>query len=104
VQRRAAKALRPEEAERISPDAIVQMLPLVPVGDAHFELVFAKVVMGWLEKEKEHTSLLELAARYASWALQARAGQARHAAGVLFAPAQPLGLVELVPLHMKCYS
>ena len=36
VQRRASKALTPEEAERVSGEALLGMLPLVPAEDALF--------------------------------------------------------------------
>ena len=96
VQRRAAKALKPEEAAHVSGDALLGMLPLVPAGDEHFELVFAKVVMGWLEKEEEHKSLLEIAARYAAWALYSHDGRERHKAGLLFKQPKKLDPLNLV--------
>ncbi len=99
VQRRAAKALTGEEAARVSGDALLGMLPLVSHDDAHFELVFAKVVMGWLEKEEEHKSLIEIAARYAAWALLSPEGQERHKAGVLFKQPKKLDPMNLVAVH-----
>ncbi len=90
VQRRAAKALSVEEAQRVSGDALLGMLPLPEAQGEFFELAFAKTVMGWLEKEEENKSLIELAARYAAWALYSEEGKKRHKAGVLFK--QPLKL------------
>ncbi len=84
VQRRAAKALTPDAASQVSGDALLGMLPILHHDDEFFELVFAKTVMSWLEKEEENKSLIEIAARYAAWALYSEAGQARHKAGVLF--------------------
>ena len=95
VQRRAAKALSPEEAERVSGEALLGMLPMPHAEDDYFELVFAKVVMGWLEKEEEHKSLLEIAARYGAWALYSDAGRKKHGKGLLFK--QPK---KLDPLHL----
>lgn len=90
VQRRAAKALSVEEAQRVSGDSLLGMLPLPNVDGEFFELAFAKVVMGWLEKEEENKSLIELAARYGAWALYSEEGKKRHKSGVLFK--QPLKL------------
>ncbi len=90
VQRRAAKALTLEEAQRVSGDALLGMLPLPEAQGEFFELAFAKTVMGWLEKEEENKSLLEIAARYAAWALYSEEGKKRHKSGVLFK--QPLKL------------
>lgn len=90
VQRRAAKALTPEAANQVSGDALLGMLPILHHDDEFFELVFAKTVMGWLEKEEENKSLIELAARYAAWALYSEEGKNRHKSGVLFK--QPLKL------------
>ena len=101
VQRRAAKALSAEEVERVSGEALLSMLPLVHADDAHFELVFAKVVMGWLEKEEEHKSLLELAARYAAWALLSTAGRKKHAAGILFKQPKKLDPQSLVAVDTE---
>ncbi len=96
VQRRAAKSLKQEEAERLNADAILQMLPLVPVEDEFFELAFARTIMGWMEKEEEHKSLLEMAARYAAWALLTEAGRARHGNGILFKQPRKLDAENLV--------
>lgn len=96
VQRRAAKALTPEAASQVSGDALLGMLPILQHDDEFFELVFAKTVMSWLEKEEENKSLIEIAARYAAWALYSEAGQARHKAGVLFKQPKKLDFENLV--------
>ncbi|MDE3016506.1 MAG: FAD-dependent oxidoreductase [Pseudomonadota bacterium] len=101
VQRRAAKTLTPEEARHVSGDALLGMLPLVPVEDEHFEMVFATVVMGWLEKEEDHKSLLEIASRYAAWALYSEAGCQRHAHGILFKQPKKLDPEHLVPVETE---
>ncbi len=90
VQRRAAKALTVEEAQRVSGDSLLGMLPIPHSDHEFFELAFSKIVMGWLEKEEENKSLLEIAARYAAWALYSEEGKKRHKSGVLFK--QPLKL------------
>lgn len=90
VQRRAAKALTPEAANQVSGDALLGMLPILHHDDEFFELVFAKTVMSWLENEEENKSLLEIAARYAAWALYSTEGKKCHKSGVLFK--QPIKL------------
>src|SRR5262245_12457950 len=45
VQRKAAKAVKEEDAKRMSGDALLGLLPVPPVENEFFELVFAKVVM-----------------------------------------------------------
>jgi NADPH-dependent glutamate synthase beta subunit-like oxidoreductase/NAD(P)H-flavin reductase len=90
VQRRAAKALTPEAANQVSGDALLGLLPLPHADGEFFELAFAKIVMGWLENEEANKSLIEIAARYAAWALYSEEGKKRHKAGVLFK--QPLKL------------
>ena len=101
VQRRAAKALTPEEASRVDGAALLGMLPLLHADDAHFEIVYAKVVMGWLEKEEENKSLLEIAARYAAWALYNEAGQKKHAHGLLFKQPKKLDPFNLVTVETE---
>ena len=101
VQRRAAKALSAEDAQRVSGEALLSLLPIVHADDALFELVFAKVVMGWLENEDEHKSLLEIAARYAAWALFSEEGKKKHAAGVLFKQPKKLDPQHLVAVETE---
>ncbi|MEQ1789415.1 MAG: FAD-dependent oxidoreductase [Rickettsiales bacterium] len=88
VQRRAAKALTIEEAQRVNGDSLLGMLPILNADDKLFELVFAKTVMSWLADEEANKSLIEIAARYGAWALYSEEGKKRHKAGVLFK--QPL--------------
>ena len=84
VQRRAAKALKPEEAGRVNGAMLLAMLPGLDAEDPYFELVFSKLVMSWLEKEEDNKSLLEVAARYAAWALYSEDGRHVHGKGILF--------------------
>jgi NADPH-dependent glutamate synthase beta subunit-like oxidoreductase/NAD(P)H-flavin reductase len=105
VQRRAAKALKPEELERISGEAILGMLPLPHMHDEHaglaFELSFSKMVMGWLGNEAQHKSLLEMAARYAAWALLSDEGRKKHGHGILFKQPKKLDIEHLVPVETE---
>ena len=96
VQRRAAKALPVEQLERVDGAMLLSMLPGLAADDAHFELVFAKLVMSWLEQEEANKSLLEIAARYAAWALLTPAGRAKHGHGILFKQPKKLDAEHLV--------
>lgn len=96
VQRRAAKALKPEEAARVDGKMLLALLPGLNAEDPLFELVFSKLVMSWLENEEQHKSLLEVAARYAAWALFSEGGRAVHGKGVLFQQPKKLEPEHLV--------
>ncbi|MFN9112980.1 MAG: pyridine nucleotide-disulfide oxidoreductase, partial [Bacteroidota bacterium] len=101
VQRRAAKALKPEEAARVDGEMLLSMLPLPHSNIETLELVFAKAVMGWLEQEEQHKSLLEIAARYACWALYSEAGQKKHQSGLLFKQPKKLDPEHLVEVESE---
>ena len=51
---------------------------------AAFELAFARHVTRWSADAATFTGSLEVAVKYAAWALQSAAGAHRHAGGVLF--------------------
>ncbi len=88
VQRRAMKALKPEEAIALDGTALAAELTTL-FGAEWEELDFARHVMAWLDDEAEHQASLALAARYAAWALFSPAGRRRHRHGRLFrAPAR----------------
>jgi NADPH-dependent glutamate synthase beta subunit-like oxidoreductase/NAD(P)H-flavin reductase len=94
VQRRAMKAVRPEEAEQIDGEALAEQLTSL-LGGPWDEMDFARAVHGWMEDEAAHAASLEVAARYAGWALLSAAGRRKHRLGRLFkAPAKN------DPLHM----
>src|SRR5690606_37057833 len=65
-------------------------------GQRFSESAFARHVMQWLSAETEHGDDLDLALRYAAWALRSPAGQARHRHGVLFKVPQKLNPERLV--------
>src|SRR5882762_4853043 len=75
VQRRAANKVKPEEAAQLRKNHL----------DGRFdELTFAKNVTHWLAHEAEHAVALDLALKYAAWALHTPAGRAHVHSGVLF--------------------
>jgi NADPH-dependent glutamate synthase beta subunit-like oxidoreductase/NAD(P)H-flavin reductase len=83
VQRRAGTRIKPAEAEALDGAALERELARL-FGGVFDELAFATHVERWLKAEGEHASELDLALKYAGWALHAPAGRARHQAGVLF--------------------
>ena len=78
VQRRAAKAFPPAQAAGFDGPALAAELGLDPTD----ELAFAGTVAGWLDGGAPER--LELATRYAAWALASDQGWRRHRHGVLF--------------------
>jgi NADPH-dependent glutamate synthase beta subunit-like oxidoreductase/NAD(P)H-flavin reductase len=94
VQRRAGTRIKPAEAEALDGAALERELARL-FGGAFDELAFATHVERWLKAEGEHARELDLALRYAAWALHTAAGRERHAAGVLFK--QP---AKIDPYHL----
>src|SRR5256885_3250256 len=89
VQRRAANRVKPEEAARLDGPAIEAELKKNHLDGRFDELTFAKKVTHWLGDEAGHAVALDLALKYAAWALHTAEGRARVQAGVLFkAPAK----------------
>ncbi|MFW0777968.1 MAG: hypothetical protein ACN2B6_09665 [Rickettsiales bacterium] len=84
IQPRASNALSFEAAARVDGDALLSMLPIPGDNLEVIEFSFAKVIAGWLENEAQHKALLEIAARYAAWALYSDKGRKKHADGLLF--------------------
>jgi len=64
------------------------------------ELRYAKQVLAWLEDPETNTDALDTATHYASWAMHTRAGQKKHARGVLFKLPHKLDFHHLVPLEI----
>ena len=83
VQRQAAKRVRPEEGAVLDGTALRAELEAL-IGGRLDELVFARAVLAWMENESGNASALDLAARYAAWALYSDEGRQLHAGGVLF--------------------
>jgi NADPH-dependent glutamate synthase beta subunit-like oxidoreductase/NAD(P)H-flavin reductase len=83
VQRRAANRIKPEEAARLDGAALEAALKKV-FGGRFDELTFATRVAGWLSDEAKHAAELELALKYAAWALHTPAGREHVQRGILF--------------------
>ncbi|MEO6975683.1 MAG: FAD-dependent oxidoreductase [Gallionella sp.] len=97
VQRRAMSKVKPDEAATIDGPALETQLAEY-IGTPFTELAFAREVSHWLMDEAAHADELQLATRYAAWALQTPAGRERHHGGVLFKIPAKLDFEHLVPL------
>ena len=99
VQRKAAKAYDHAAAQAFDGAALAADLQgLIGAADTHlsaFELAFAHHVTRWQLEEATFAGALELALKYAAWALHTHAGQHKHAPGVLFKVP-----VKIDPLHL----
>lgn len=91
VQRRAARAHKPEEAAGF--DAAVLRTELEGYfGETFSELAFATHTMCWLDAEAEHAAQLAAALKYAAWALHTGA----HKDGIVFTQPHKLDMENLV--------
>jgi NADPH-dependent glutamate synthase beta subunit-like oxidoreductase/NAD(P)H-flavin reductase len=97
VQRRAMTKVKAEEAETIDGPALEAELE-ARIGTPFSELAYARQVGLWLEDETAHAGELQLAMRYAAWAVQTAAGRDRHRGGILFKVPSKLDFNKLVPL------
>ena len=97
VQRRAMAKVKPEEAATIDGPALEAELTAT-IGGSFSELAYARQVAEWLADEPAHAGELQLAMRYAAWAVQTGAGRARHHSGILFKVPAKLDFEHLVPL------
>ena len=104
VQRRAASKIKPDEATSLDGPALERDLRRL-FGGRFDELTFAQHVTRWLDDEPAFGKELDLALRYAAWALHTEAGREHTHGGILFkAPAKvdPHHLIrhaETVTLH-----
>jgi NADPH-dependent glutamate synthase beta subunit-like oxidoreductase/NAD(P)H-flavin reductase len=65
------------------------------------ELAFARHVGAWSHDEAAHAADIDLALRYAAWAVQTPAGKATHKAGVLFKVPHKLDYLRLIPVQIE---
>jgi NADPH-dependent glutamate synthase beta subunit-like oxidoreductase/NAD(P)H-flavin reductase len=94
VQRRAATKVKPADMEGFDPAAAEAALAQ-RFGGTFGELAFATHVAKWMDDEAAHAETLDLAAKYAHWALTSPKGREKHAAGVLFKQPE-----KVDPLHL----
>jgi NADPH-dependent glutamate synthase beta subunit-like oxidoreductase/NAD(P)H-flavin reductase len=83
VQRRAVKAVKPDELASLDSAALGAALEK-RMGEPLTELNFARHVMTWEKAPETHKEQIDLALRYAAWATLTEAGKAKHGRGILF--------------------
>jgi len=102
VQRRAAGRITPEAAQAVDGAALERELRHL-FGGRFDELTYATHVARWLEAEALHGPEIDLAMRYAAWAVHTESGRERVRGGVLFkvpAKTDPYDLVA----HAESFS
>ena len=97
VQREATRAHGEAEAGAFDGTALRAALD-AHLGAGWDELAFAAKVMAWREHEAENAASLDLARRYAAWAVFSAEGKERHRPGVLFKVPHKLDPYRLVPV------
>ena len=98
VQRRVAKAFKPEQAAQLDGPVLTTALE-ARLGAGFDELAFARRVATWSEAEADHAEELALAERYAAWALHTPEGRAKHGRGILFQVPARTDHSHLVPVE-----
>ena len=96
VQRKALHKYKADAAAGIDGTALRAQLAST-FGGTFDELKFAQQVTSWLQDEAANTDNLDLAQRYAAWAVHTAAGREFHKAGVLFKVPHKLDPQNLVP-------
>ena len=98
VQRRALHRIKADDVQDFDGAAVERELA-ARFGEPFSEPAFARHVTEWQKDETVNADGLELAARYAAWAVVTPRGKARHRAGVLFKAPRKLDFMRLVPVH-----
>jgi NADPH-dependent glutamate synthase beta subunit-like oxidoreductase/NAD(P)H-flavin reductase len=91
VKRQALLSVTPEQVAALDADAARDRIAAAlaargapPAAAGFDELAFARAVLDWQQDDAANAELLDLAKRYAAWAVTTAEGQARHVDGVLF--------------------
>ena len=117
VQRKALQKFKVADALDFDGEALSATLleylaaeHVVNEGAKFDDLAYARCVNAWLDDEAENAGKLDVAMRYAAWAIHTEAGKKRHRTGVLFKVPAKLDFQHLVPvvpvegLHYAAYS
>jgi NADPH-dependent glutamate synthase beta subunit-like oxidoreductase/NAD(P)H-flavin reductase len=83
VQRRAVKAVKPEDLGGLDGEALAGTLEQ-QMAEPLTELTFARNVMAWEKTPDQYKEQIDTALRYAAWATLTEAGRAKHGRGILF--------------------
>src|SRR5437870_4908719 len=104
VQRKALNKYKAEDAAGFDGDALRAELEArfgEPLVGQRGELAFASHVGVWGRDEAAHAADIDLALRYAAWAVHTPAGKARHKSGVLFKAPRKLDYLQLIPVERE---
>jgi NADPH-dependent glutamate synthase beta subunit-like oxidoreductase/NAD(P)H-flavin reductase len=71
------------------------------LGQPVDDLVFARAVLAWMEDPEAQAEALDLAARYAAWAVHTAEGRTAHGGTVLFRQGEQHDPLDLVPLRVE---
>ncbi|HEX5862859.1 MAG TPA: pyridine nucleotide-disulfide oxidoreductase, partial [Casimicrobiaceae bacterium] len=102
VQRKALNKYKADDAAGFDGEALRAELEAKlgePLVGQRGELAFASRVGAWGSDEAAHAADIDLALRYAAWAVQTPAGKARHKSGVLFKTPRKLDYLQLIPVE-----
>jgi NADPH-dependent glutamate synthase beta subunit-like oxidoreductase/NAD(P)H-flavin reductase len=102
VQRRAVSRIASEEARGFDGAALERELRHL-FGGRFDELTYATHVARWLDAEHAHKSEIDLAMRYAAWALHSEAGREHVRRGVLFKAPSKIDPYNLLR-HVEAFS
>src|SRR5215470_3347775 len=104
VQRKAMNKHKADEAAGFDADALRAELEArigEPLSDLSGELAYARRVGEWGLDEANHVRDIDLALRYAAWAVHTPQGRARHKKGVLFKAPHKLDFMRLIPVERE---
>ena len=102
VQRKAMNRYKPGEATSFDGAALRSALEArlgAPLSGTQGELAFASKLGEWGADEAANAADIDLALRYAAWAVHTPAGRAFHRTGVLFKAPRKLDYMRLVPVE-----
>ena len=100
VQRKALNAYKADRAAGFDGSGLEARLASW-FGASFSELEFARQVSAWLKDEDAHADKLDVALRYAAWAVHTAEGRRKHQAGVLFKVPRKLDFQRLVPVQTQ---
>ncbi len=104
VQRKALNRYKADVASGFDGAALRAQLEAkigAPLAGLSGELAFARTVGEWGRDESANEADIDLALRYAAWAVHSVEGKARHKGGVLFKAPRKLDFMRLVPVEVE---
>jgi len=102
VQRKAMNKYKVDQAAGFDGTALREALEArigAPLSGTAGELAFARALGEWGLDEAAHAADIDLALRYAAWAVQTPEGKTFHRQGVLFKAPRKLDYLRLVPVE-----